>query len=322
MLARSDTGALHHDHRLVFRLQLALGAFGLTAAGAAVAAAAGSVHHDQRAAHDVVVLGGHFTYPAINVAAALLLLLAGLGLTVLVTAVIASWRQLRNYRHFVQDVPVLGQLPGHPNVTIIADETPHAFCAGYLRPRIYISAGALALLSPDELEAVLVHEQHHQSARDPLRLAFARILNQALFFLPALKPLSDRYVELAELRADDAAVRSAAGDRASLASAMLAFEAGAPAGSSGISPERVDSLLGVSPRKHLPTALVTTSVGALAVLVVLVWRASAVASANATFNLPLVSSQPCMLVLALLPVLVCLSAIGGRRVLRGGRSLI
>jgi hypothetical protein len=51
-------------------------------------------------------------------------------------------------------------------------------------------------------------------------------------------------------------------------------------------------------------------------IIVLVWRASAVASADATFNLPLVSSQPCMLVLALLPAFICFGSIGGRRLLR------
>jgi hypothetical protein len=316
--AKSDIGALRNHHRLVFLLQLALGVSGLIAAGAAVARAAESVHHDARRAHDVVVAGARFTYPAVNVAAALLLLLAALGLTVIITAVIAASRQLRADRNFLARLPVLGTLPGDPYVSVIADENPQAFCAGYLRPRIYISAGATKLLAPEELRAVLLHEQHHRKAHDPLRFACARVLNQALFFLPALSPLSERYVELAELRADDAAVRAAAGERAPLAAALLAFDERAPAGSAGISPERVDSLLGARMQKRLPVALIVASVVALAVTIVVVWRASAVASADATFNLPLLSSQPCMLVLALVPALACLSGIAGRRVLRAG----
>jgi Zn-dependent protease with chaperone function len=314
--AKSDIARLRGDHHLAFRLQLGLGALGLAAASAAVVAAAGSVHHDQTAAHDVVVLGAGFTYPAVNVAAALLLLLAALGVTVLVTAGIAIWRQLRAYRRFVAHVPVLGQLPGHPDVTVIADTKPQAFCLGYLRPHVYISTGAVKLLSSDELDAVLLHEQHHLSARDPLRLACARVLNQALFFLPALSPLNDRFVELAEARADDAAVQAAAGDRAALASALLAFEADGPPGSAGISPERVDALLGVRVQKRIPTGLIAASVAVLALGIVLVWRASVVASADATFNLPVVSSQPCMLVLALLPGVASLAALAGRNVLR------
>ncbi len=302
----------------MFGLQLALGALGLTAATAAVAAAAGSVHHDQRSAHEVVVLGARFTYPAVNVAAGLLLLLAGLGLVVLLTAAVACVRQLRAHRHFVTDMPVLGKLPGHANVTVIAAQSVHAFCAGYLRPRIYISAGAVDLLSPEELDAVLIHEQHHRSVRDPLRLACARILNQALFFLPALSPLTEHYAELAEIHADDTAIRAAAGDRAPLASALLRFDAEAPDGSAGISADRVDSLLGIQSHKPLPTTLIAASVAALTLVIVLIWRASAVASASTTFNLPVLSSQPCMLLLALIPAVACLIGVAGSRVLRSG----
>ena len=300
----------------MFRVLLALGAVGLIGASTAVATAAASVHHDPRGAHDVVILGGQFTYPAVNAAAVVLLVLAALGLAVVTILVLATWRQLRAYRHFVGDVRVLGPLPGHPDVTVIADQTPQAFCAGYLRPRIYVSSGALELLAPEELAAVVLHEKHHLSARDPLRLGCARVLSEALFFLPALRPLGDRYSELAEQRADEAAIMAAGGATAPLASALLAFEAGAPAGSAGISPERVDSLLGKSTRRQLPTGLIGLSLGAVALLIVLAWRASVVASADATFNLPLVSSQPCMLVLALLPAVICLGSIGGRRLLR------
>lgn len=317
MHARSETNAPRHEHRLVLGLQLALGTVGLIGAVTAVATAAASVHRDPRAAHDVVVLGGRFTYPAVNIAAVLLLVLAALGVAVLGSALQAGWRQLRASRRLVRDARIVGPLPGYPSVTVIADPTPQAFCAGYLRPRVYVSQGALELLSPEELAAVLLHEQDHLAARDPLRLACARVLGQALFFLPALRPLGEHYSELAEQRADRAAIAAAGGGKASLASALLAFDAGAPEGSAGISPERVDSLLGVAQRQRLPTGLISVSVATLALLIVLVWRASEVASAHATFNLPLLSAQPCMLVLALMPVLACLGSLGGRRLLRG-----
>jgi hypothetical protein len=41
---------------------------------------------------------------------------------------------------------------------------------------------------------------------------------------------------------------------------------------------------------------------------VLLWRASAGASVAATLNLPIASSAPCVLVLALVPVVACLVA--------------
>lgn len=292
----------------MFRAQVALGAVGLAAAGAAVVTAAESVHRASRGTHHVVIAGQHFTYPAVNVAAALLLMLAALGLAVLVTLIRGSWRQLLAYRHFVQGMEVLGPLPSHPGVNVIDDASPQAFCAGYLRPRVYISRGALDLLSPEELGAVLLHEDHHRSTCDPLRFACARVLSQALFFLPALRPLGDRYLDLAEQRADQAAVRASSGDSGPLASALLTFDAAAPTGVAGISPERVDSLLGQPSRWRLPTPLIALSLATLCTLVVVVWRASAAASAHATFNLPVLSSQPCMAILALIPLATCIAA--------------
>ncbi len=62
-----------------------------------------------------------------------------------------------------------------------------------------------------------------------------------------MQPLCDRYADVVELSADRAAVRASAGREAPLASALLAFDENAPPGASGISPERVDSLLGRPP---------------------------------------------------------------------------
>jgi hypothetical protein len=320
--ARADRTPSRQGDRLVFRSQVALGAVGLAAVTAAVVAAAGSVHRGARGAHEVAVAGMRFTYPAVNVAAAVLLALAGLGAVVLAIVLRGAWSQLQADRRFARGVPVLGPLPGHPGVSVIDDATPQAFCAGYLRPSVYISRGALELLSADELAAVLSHEDRHRSTRDPLRFACGRLLSQALFFLPALRPLGDRYEELAEQKADEAAVRASAGERQPLAAALLVFDAAAPEGAAGISNGRVDALLGQPPRWRVPSPLIALSLATLCALVVLVWRASAAASAYATFNLPVVSSQPCVLVLALLPAVVVIAAHAWhRRLARRGPSL-
>jgi Zn-dependent protease with chaperone function len=290
-----------------------LGAIGLAAACAAVLTALGSVHRSERAANQVVILGQSLTYPAINFAAAILLVLAALGGVVLMTIVRGVWRQLRDHRRFARGIPILGPLPGHPSVSVIEDSTPQAFCAGYLRPRVYISRGALELLDGDELTAVVSHENRHRHTRDPLRFALGRLLSDALFFMPAMRPLGDRYEQIAEYEADQAAVRASDGESAPLASALLVFEAASPPGVASISNDRVDALLGQAPGWRLPSPLLALSLATVCSLVVLVWRTAGVASAHATFNLPVLSSQPCMLVLALLPAAVILAAHSCRR---------
>jgi hypothetical protein len=287
----------------VFRLQLALGGAGVLAAVLALAEAARTVRVAPAAGHRLDLAGLRFTYPAANAAAIVLFGLAALGAAVLIVAVRAGWRQARAHRRLVRRLPVAGPLPGHP-ATVVDADAPLAFCAGWLRPRVFVSRGALERLAPEQLQAVLAHEHHHRAVRDPLRLAAGRVLSQALFFLPVLRPLHHRYGEAAEVAADAAAIR--ASGPAPLAAALLQFGAG-PDGVAGISPERVDSLLGRAPARRLPRAALIAGLVTLAGLVALVWRASAGATVATTLNLPIASSQPCILVLALVPVVAALA---------------
>ena len=297
----------------VFPLQLTLGAAGVSGAAVALVVAASAVHVSRAAAHRLDVAGVHLTYPALNAAAALLLAFAALGAAVLVVALWAAWRQVRGHRRLLRLLVVERPLPGHQSVSVIAGGVPHAFCAGWLRPRIYVSAAAVERLSDEQLQAVLAHEQEHRRRRDPLRLAVGRILCEALFFLPVLRPLHDRYGEVAELTADAAAVAAAGGSPGPLAAAMLTFDAHTQGGGVGISPDRVDSLLGLPRTWQPPWALLLGALFTVVLVLVVVWRASAGASIQATLNLPIATSQPCVLVLALIPVVACTAGVIARR---------
>jgi hypothetical protein len=125
-----------------------------------------------------------------------------------------------------------------------------------------------------------------------------------------LRTLFRVYADLAELNADGAATRAIDGGRAALASALLAFEAAG----GGVSPQRVDSLLGRPVVWRRPWWLLTASLGSLTGLIALTWAAGRAASASATFNLPLLSSEPC---LALVTVLLLLGVLMAGHLLRG-----
>jgi predicted transcriptional regulator len=284
------------DQPAVLLVAFMLSAAGVAASAAAVAAAIASVHRASSVADRFDVVGLRFSYPHLNAAAWILLGLGLVGGCALAFVVRALLRQRRAYRRFLARLEVVGRLRERPDVHVIADPRPQAFCAGYLRPTVYVSQATVRLLAPDQLEAVLAHERHHRRMRDPLRLAFGRILSQGLFFVPALRALFARCADLAELRADAAAVRAGAGGRAALASALLAFEASG----GGVSPERVDSLVGLPVSWRHPRGRVAGSLGALAIVLALTLAASRTASAQATFNLPVLSSQPCLAMLALL----------------------
>lgn len=152
---------------------------------------------------------------------------------------------------------------------LIGSSEPHAFCAGYLRPRVYLSRGTRDELDPDELRAVLAHESHHARRRDPLRLLAARALADSLFFIPILRRSSERYATLGELAADEAAV-AASGGRGPLASALLKFSESPsrPTAVVALAPERVDHLMGDPEvtRWRLPASPMARSLLALAAL--------------------------------------------------------
>ena len=119
-------------------------------------------------------------------------------------------------RHLVAQIPACAyprQLEkavdrtGASRVICVETDATLAFCAGALRPTIYLSLGAVRRLRPEELDAVLLHEMHHGRQRDPLRHAMALALRDVCFYLPILNWLSRHQRENAELRADQAAMQ-------------------------------------------------------------------------------------------------------------------
>jgi hypothetical protein len=227
----------------------------------------------------------------------------------------ASRRYLRSLRLADEEVSV-----GAARVRLIRSDEPQALCAGYLRPRIYLSEGALRRLQDEELKAVVGHETHHQRRRDPLRLLLARSLADALFFIPILGQINERYRSLGELAADEAAVRGVR-SRGPLASALLKFseQGSVPAEVAGIDPERVDHLLGnpLVGRWELPPSRLARSALALAALgavVLLVWHGVL----NPNLEIPFLLATACTALMIGGPI--ALAALAVRASFRGLRA--
>lgn len=210
----------------------------------------------------------------------------GFGAAAIVALLRAAVRQLRATRSFQRALPVIGRLPGVPDVAVVDSPTPEAFCAGLLRPRVYVSTTALRALSRPQLAAVLAHERHHAARRDPLRLLVARTVAEGMFFLPVLGRLTERYAALTELAADEAALQATGGPKA-LASALLAFDSHTIPAAVGISPQRVDSLLGARLRWELPGLMIAAAAVTLAGVAAVAIRL-AQATDHASLPLPVV----------------------------------
>lgn len=95
-----------------------------------------------------------------------------------------------------------------------------ALVAGMARPAIYCSPGLFAQLKDEELEAVLLHERHHQRTWAPLRLVVLAAAGCFIGWSAAGRRWLDRQRAAIEIAAD-ADVLSAGLPRAVLASAIV-----------------------------------------------------------------------------------------------------
>jgi Zn-dependent protease with chaperone function len=258
------------------------------------------------AAHRVSILGQELSYPAANLAAVVVVALALIGLAATGRVVAGGLRELTAARRLRRWLAV-HQRHELGDVLVICDELPRAFCAGLLRPRVYVSTGAVALLDELALRAVVAHERHHARRRDPLRFATGRVIARALFFVPGLAELVRRQQALAELSADESAINARPENRSALARAMLIFtERSRPGDPAGVDPERVDYLLGEPRSWSFPLLLCLLTGSMLSLLVAAGVLAGQVANGSATLALPLLSSRPCIAVLAAIPALLFL----------------
>ncbi|HLI38215.1 MAG TPA: M56 family metallopeptidase [Streptosporangiaceae bacterium] len=205
---------------------------------------------------------GHAALPALLRLSSLItgLLLLGVLCWVLVAASVTVLYARR--RHRVLLALLAHGDPKAPGALVVDHPTAAAYCLPGLRSRIVVSVGALDLLRPAELAAVLEHERAHLRERHDLVLLPFTALRRAFGWSRICSQAQQSVALLIEMLADDRALRVLS-PRA-LAGALARFgTAGsecAPAGSLGMShpsgegelAARVSRLLQPAPRLPLP----------------------------------------------------------------------
>ncbi len=172
----------------------------------------------------------------------------------------------------LEQLAMVGDLELGRRVVVTQDRTAYAFCAGLVSPRVYLSAGLLAILTPLEIEAVLRHEARHLKHGDPLRLFVADLVRVLFSPFPAISTLIDRARICVELAADRSALEVVPVDVLASALVKVARAANSPApsfGVAGLTPTeaRIDALLGRPVRMPFNWLdLVVTGLVALAII--------------------------------------------------------
>jgi Zn-dependent protease with chaperone function len=165
--------------------------------------------------------------PAIAVAG--LLLAAAV---VLRTAGCLAWelyRGRRDRREHAALVAAAGRPRPELGVAIVDHDAPAVYCLPGGRDQIVVSAGALATLTPGQIGAVLAHERAHLRCRHHLLLALAAGLARAFPYVPLLAQAQPHLGVLAEMAADDDAIRHHSRDDLAAALVVLASTSARPA---------------------------------------------------------------------------------------------
>ncbi|WP_426766852.1 M56 family metallopeptidase [Pseudarthrobacter sp. 1G09] len=149
------------------------------------------------------------------------------------TLLLTYYRIQRQRRRHRELLALLASPSGQDTATlVISHDSPVAYCLpGGARSVTVLSDGLMAALEPEELQAVLTHENAHLSQRHHLLLWAFAAWRQALPWLPTTRLAQESVSSLIEMLADDVALRTAS--KATLIKAIAIVASGSPAGTNG-----------------------------------------------------------------------------------------
>ena len=120
-----------------------------------------------------------------------------------------TWRLTRRLlQDWQRGAVCVRQTPEAIPVWQIEHPLPLIAVVGVLRPQMFVAAHLFERLSPDELAAVLRHEQWHLAARDNLRRVIFDFCQHGLGFLRGGRELEREWQENVEMAADEYAAHN------------------------------------------------------------------------------------------------------------------
>jgi Zn-dependent protease with chaperone function len=120
----------------------------------------------------------------------------------------------------------------HPEAVVLDDPRPAAYCVAGRPAAIVLTSGALEVLDPPQLSAVLAHERAHLAHGDHFLATLTQGLAAAFPGVPLFTQGAAEVARLAEMSADDTAAR--ASGRPALVAALVAIATGTAIPSTGL----------------------------------------------------------------------------------------
>ncbi len=216
---------------------------------------------------------GHACPPLVYRGAILEIPLSAAALGGALAATVLAWqygrrlqRSRRRTRAHAESARITGRALTAASGTVVLDvQQPAAYCVPGRPPAIVLTAGALAVLEPAQLTAVIAHEKAHLAGGHHRLVALTRGLAAILPRVPLFTRGAAEVERLAEMRADDRAARDFG--RPVLVTALLAMGTGtaipvlALAATAQNVTARVHRLLAPPPRaRHIGNGLALVTV--------------------------------------------------------------
>jgi len=196
-------------------------------------------------------VAGHACAQTVYTSAVFELALAAVAILAALVAAAVAWRYgrgvqraQRRTRAHAEAARITGRgLPGVTAAVVLDAAEPAAYCVAGRPGTIVLTSGALALLDPAQLAAVLAHERAHLAGHHHLLIALTRGLGAVFPAVPLFTRGPENVARLAEMCADDAAARRSG--RGTLMAALLAMATGAavPASALGATARAVTARL-------------------------------------------------------------------------------
>ena len=117
-------------------------------------------------------------------------------------------------------------IPPLSTAVVLEAEQPAVYCVPGRPATIVLTTGALAVLAPEQLLAVLAHERAHLAGRHHLLITLGKAMRAGLPAIPLFTRGAEEVARLAEMRADDVAARRSGRD--TLLQALVAMGTGRP----------------------------------------------------------------------------------------------
>lgn len=133
---------------------------------------------------------------------------AAIGIALLASFAFHVVRARRARTQHRDAVDLVGRRSARLSATVLPYDVPAAYCLPGRDPRIVISDATVRELTPEQLAAVLEHEQAHISGRHHLFLAATEAFHSVFRWLPLARHAREQTALLLEMVADDRVLRS------------------------------------------------------------------------------------------------------------------